>query len=265
MDRIAIVSDMHIGSTLGLCPPKTNLDDGGTYSYSPFQKTVWKYWLDFWTRFTRLDGTKYVVLNGDTLDRELGQCVSTNEADMLKLVMAATEPARQQGATVFQVRGTGFHVGPAAFAEEQFATLINAEPCPDTGAHSWWHLRMAIQKVRLDITHHVNIGGLPWTTINPLIRLIYEIQLDNARSGLPLPNLVTRGHVHQYVDTKDIHPTTRVWTTPAWQLKTSYGFRRVPNKPTEFGGSIISIDAGQATVEQIIYRAKPETVWQPHV
>lgn len=264
MDRIAVVSDLHACSSVGLCPPKVNLDDGGTYIHSPFQKAVWQNWLDFWQRFYALDGTKYVVFNGDTLDRELGQSITNNEADMLKLTMAATEPARRANTTIFQVRGTGYHVGPAAYAEEEFATLINAEKCPDTGTHSWWHLRMEMQKVQLDIAHHTNIGGLPWTSVNPLLRLIFEIQIDNQRNGIPLPNLVARGHVHQYVDTKDLHPTTRVWTTPAWQLKTAYGFRRVPNKITEFGGSIISIDNGNYSVEQIIYRAKKEVVWKPN-
>jgi hypothetical protein len=135
MDRIAIVSDLHINSSVGLCPPKIRLDDGGSYNYSLLQKTIWSNWLDFWQRFYALDGTKYVVFNGDTLDRELGQCISNNEADMLHTVMAATEPARQANTTIFQVRGTGYHVGPAAFAEEEFATLINAEPCPDTHIH----------------------------------------------------------------------------------------------------------------------------------
>ena len=61
MDRIAIVSDLHICSTLGLCPPKINLDEGGTYIYSPLQKIIWTYWLDFWQHFYSLDGTKLFI------------------------------------------------------------------------------------------------------------------------------------------------------------------------------------------------------------
>ena len=38
----AVVSDLHCGSTLGLCPPEgVQLDDGGQYLPSAAQKALW--------------------------------------------------------------------------------------------------------------------------------------------------------------------------------------------------------------------------------
>ena len=45
---IGIVSDVHAGSAVALCPPQVPLDDGGMYCASKAQSWLWENWGDFW-------------------------------------------------------------------------------------------------------------------------------------------------------------------------------------------------------------------------
>ena len=48
---LAVVSDLHCGSTLGLCGPEpVELDDGGLYTPSAIQRWLWERWADYWRR-----------------------------------------------------------------------------------------------------------------------------------------------------------------------------------------------------------------------
>ena len=45
---LAAVSDLHIGSTVALCPPEgIPLEDGGRYQPNPAQVWIWDQWLKF--------------------------------------------------------------------------------------------------------------------------------------------------------------------------------------------------------------------------
>ena len=44
---LRVTSDLHAGSTVALCPPKVQLDDGGKYEASKAQLWLWECWLDF--------------------------------------------------------------------------------------------------------------------------------------------------------------------------------------------------------------------------
>lgn len=46
----AVVSDLHVNSTVGLCPASgVRLDDGGTYMPSNSQVWLWERWLETWS------------------------------------------------------------------------------------------------------------------------------------------------------------------------------------------------------------------------
>jgi len=40
---VAVVADTHPNSTVGLCPPEVELDDGGTYHASKAQRWLWEF------------------------------------------------------------------------------------------------------------------------------------------------------------------------------------------------------------------------------
>ena len=54
---IAIASDLHCGSTIGLCPDTgIELDDGGWYEPSNAQKWLWEEWQNHWDYGLKLIG-----------------------------------------------------------------------------------------------------------------------------------------------------------------------------------------------------------------
>ena len=46
--QVVVISDLHAGCQLALCPPSgARLDNGGTYMPGPVQRRLWPIWLDF--------------------------------------------------------------------------------------------------------------------------------------------------------------------------------------------------------------------------
>ena len=134
---VAVVSDLHSNSTIGLCPYSFNLDDGGTYKASKAQRWLWRNWQDYWKRIANLSqdtGLPVVaVVNGDITDGDhhgSPQLITRNDADQLRLGIAVLEPVLNTARRVFVVRGTEAHVGKSASLEEMIAQDIGAEPSP---------------------------------------------------------------------------------------------------------------------------------------
>ena len=260
--NIIDVSDTHVNSHVGLLPPKVQLDDGGVKEYNVVQKFIWESWIDFWQRVNGLRGYKIGVFKGDILDLDPGQRISNNRTDIIKMALAAYEPALDILDTKFVVRGTEYHAGIAAELEENFAKYIGAKQHPETGNYAWWRLPMNINGILLDFAHHTNIGSLPWTETNSLIRLIYQTILECEHDNTPVPNIISRGHVHRHVDTYNIHPRIRAYTTNSWQHKTAYGHKRATDKSVTYGGSIITITDNKYDIEHVTYHAKKDYIWK---
>ena len=69
VNNIIVVSDIHGGCKLAVCPPGgIDLDDGGRYVPSPFQLKLYAMWREFWDKWVpfAVRGERYcIVVNGD--------------------------------------------------------------------------------------------------------------------------------------------------------------------------------------------------------
>ena len=271
---IGIVSDMHCGSTVALCPERITLDDGGEYVASKAQRWLWQCWADYWARVdtvrTAHRAELYTVFNGDMVDGQhhaTTQVLSGNPAAQAAVVDACLKPVLElKPDRIWVTRGTDAHVGQSASSEERIAGGLRKDKRPivseeKTGAASHWHAKMDIQGVRLDFAHHGRVGTRPWTKPNVTANLAAEIFYDHAANNEPHPHIAIRSHMHQLVDTYDLHPT-RVIQTPAFQLATSFIHRIAAGKIADVGGVIITIEGGKATVEKVTFRPEGPTVWQ---
>lgn len=272
---VAVTSDLHCGSTVGLCPPVIGLDDGGEYHASKAQRWLWESWLDYWRQAEAMcekhDADLYAVFNGDLVDGNhhgTTQILSGNpNAQAAALNAAMAVPLALRPKHLAFTRGTDVHVGQSASGEERIADGLRRDKRPviseeATGAASHWHLRMELQGVRLDFAHHGRVGTRPWTKPNVTANLAAEIFYDHAAAGIPHPHVAFRSHMHQYVDTGDSHPT-RVIQTPAWQLATSFIHRIAAGKLADVGGVLLIIADGEATVKPIRYKPEPVATWRP--
>lgn len=254
---VALVGDLHCNSTVALCPPSINLDDGGTYRYSKQQRWIWARWLAFWqTVAERREGRRLVViLNGELADdnrHATTQLVSRNPADYTRLSLACLEPVMkllQVDDRLYVLRGTEAHSGASGSIDEMIARDLGAVG-PDDNTASHFNLRINVDGVRLDVAHHPPGGGgrLPWTRGNFANRLAGMAVFDAAERGDKAPHLYVRGHVHRPEDSYDRF-ATRALVLPSWQLQTAYG-HRIGGAPLPIGGAIVTCDNGRHDVEK---------------
>lgn len=269
---LAVTSDLHMGSTVGLCPPEgVRLDDDGAYIPSKAQKWTWHCWEEFWgdvaVRRQEVKGDLWAEFNGDLSEGDhhgTSQIISRNPepaayiAERVLGVPRALKPER-----IFVVRGTEAHVGPAGATEEAWARMLGAERNPETRTHSWWQLRLEIHGVRFDFQHHGRTGTRPWTKTSVVGALAAEIFYEHAAAGELYPHFAIRSHRHRHADSYDAHPT-RVIQTPAWQLKTAHAHKVAPESIADVGGVIITVfPDGRTDVLTKKYRPSLPKMWTP--
>lgn len=268
-----VTSDLHAGSTVALCPPKVQLDDGGKYEASKAQLWLWDRWLAFYKRGEErrreLDAHCIDVFNGDVTDgnhHNTTQILSGNptaQAAVVNEIMRVPLATKPDG--IVFVRGTEAHVGPSAAFEERIAIGLKKDGWPVlvdpvTGNGSHWHWTFEHQGIRLDFAHHGKFGSRPNTKFNTVIALAFDIFTRAHLDGREHPHLAVRSHMHQFGDTGSLYPT-RLIQMPAWQLATAYIHRLNPGAIADVGGILVTIVDGTLAVEPIIY--KPDAP-QPH-
>lgn len=268
---LAVTSDHHANSTVGLCPDEgVHLDDDGTYMPSKAQLWQWECWQEYWGLVGALRNKHkaqlYCEFNGDLFEGDhhhTSQIISRNPEPQAYVagrvfgVPKALKPDR-----VFVVRGTEAHVGPAGASEEAFARTIKAERNPETKTWSWWHLRLEIHGKLFDFQHHGRMGQRPWTRQNIVSLLAAQIFYEYAARGLRHPDVAIRSHFHTHQDSGNAHPV-RVIQTPAWQLKTAHAHKVVAENLADVGGIIFVIEPdGAYEVVNKLYQVEPPKIWR---
>lgn len=268
---IAVVSDVHCGSTLAICPPEgVRLDDGGRYTPSGPQVWLWQCWVEYWERVRALArkhrARLWVVYNGDLFEgshHHTVQIISAHPepqaylADRIFGVPRSLEPEH-----TFIVRGTEAHVGPSGATEEQFARWIKAERNQTLERWSWWQLRLEPHGVLIDCQHHGRMGFRPWTEANAVQLLAAQIFFEHARFGWRHPDIAIRSHYHRYGDSSHAHPV-RVVLTPGWQLKTAHAYRVATESIAHVGGITLLVCPDRSyDLCAILFRPEPPEVWR---
>lgn len=268
---LAIVSDVHCGSTLASCPPEgVRLDEGGKYLPSRVQSWIWDAWEDYWGRIADLrkqaKADLWVVLNGDSFEgahHGTTQIVSANPEVQAYLAQRTFGVPRDlKPAHTFIVRGTEAHVGPSGATEEAFARSIKAEQDGDSKRWSWWHLRLNIFDIRFDFQHHPSmIGNLPWTRPQATQRLAFRIWTEHKLREYDAPHYAFRSHRHVFSDSGDAYPV-RAIITPGWQAKTAFAHKVAADSIADIGGCSVLIEPnGQHEFRKTLYPVSLPAEW----
>lgn len=267
LNNLVVVSDLHCGCRMGLCPPNgACLDDGGEYKPSKFQKKVWSWWDEFWGEFVpdATRGEPYaVVTNGDVIDgvhhRSTTQ-ISHNLEDQSTLAEAVLRPVveRCEG-RFYMVRGTEAHVGASAREEELLAKKLGAIPNSE-GQHARWDLWKEIGDGKLiHLLHHIGTTGSQAYEATAVHKELIEELLESARWRDKTPDMIVRSHRHRCIETaipvgsRDAKHSGRAVAvvTPAWQGKTPFAWK-IPGarlSPPQFGGIVIRYAHGRLFVD----------------
>lgn len=259
---VAVTSDWHTNSTIGLCPPAVNLDDGGTYRASKAQRWLWRNWLDFWQhvaiRKEETAATVIAITNGDAADgdhHDTPQLITRNPETQLRIAVAVAQPMLDVADYHYMMRGTEAHNGKNNWMEEAIARDIGAVESPyDTASH--WHLYAKFGGVTFDVMHHPESGSMrPWTAGGEVNRIAAILAFEYARTGDKPPDIALRAHKHGYRDSGTTFDT-RAFITPPWQLTTAFGHRiGVGGKVQSVGGLLFYCEKGRYTLERKFYRA----------
>ena len=263
-----LYADLHMNSTMGLCKPGIQRDDGEQYQLNDIQAWLWQVWNRANDKVDKLtEGTtRYNIYDGDTVDIDTkgftDQVISHNPTTALKLGTDVLEPVAKKG-TNFFIRGTEAHTGTGGWAEEELARDLGAEKDPTSGAFSWWHFRGEFDQVRLDVAHTWMTSGLPWTRGNAAVKLAALTMVQYMEWNEPPPHIVARAHSHDYADSGTTYPT-RGLMLPCFQWKNGYSYKKpLQNSRLSIGIVVIICDSGSYTIHDLRYQPKRAPLWKP--
>lgn len=261
-NRIVVVSDLHAGCRMGLCPKGgVQLDDGGVYEPSQLQLKVWQMWEHFWDKFVPEHCPKgfTLVVNGDAIEGShhgATTSVSANPADQVRIAYEILLPMVKRANRLYMVRGTEAHVGQSACNEETLARALGAVP-NDQGYHSRWELWKRMGDKTVHFLHHVSSVGVQRGEATAIHAEMVDLFTESGRWGGAPPHVVVRSHRHRHVLTQmeAAHGKCIAFTTAAWQLKTPFCWKvaGARNSTPQVGGHIIKLDDGELSVVSKIW------------
>lgn len=273
---LAVVSDLHTNSTVGLVPPTVDLDDGGQYKASKDQRWLWRNWRHFWATAAataKEHGANLIgVVNGDSLDGDhhgTPQIITRNPNDQLLIAAAALQPMLDVVDAWIMVRGTEAHVGKSSAFEEHLAADCGALEMGDNGRRSVDYLVLDVNGVRFEIKHHPESGDMrPWTRGNGATRIAEIVTRAYMASGDRPPHVAIRSHRHVFSDSARHTRPVYVVCLPSWQFPTNYVHRLGLGGTTvpTFGGALFVCRDGNYEMTPHLYtpaRPRPTRIdWE---
>lgn len=259
--NLIAIGDLHINSTVAVCPPVVHLDDGGSYHPSPGQRWLNECFIDFTGKVKALPGEKVLMILGDLgeldVKRRSNQIITTNKATIQAIALDTLAPLVDAVDKLIIIRGTMAHTGKSQWLEEaiarQYDHAVHDSRCDNA---SWYHFRGVIGGKRVDAAHHTSMSGIPGNapnaTVNLAKRVIWAYAYEYKQ---PLPDLVLRAHNHKYADSGGNYEF-KVVCLPCWTLTTEYGYR--------IGRELDLSDIGGVINGELVrYRARNDTrrIW----
>jgi len=261
--KIAVISDMHTGSTVGLSPPNFPIADGGYVRQNAGQQWLYAQWQDAMERIIDAKPDVGVIL-GDMIQgshQKDGQLV-TNRLDLQAAAAhILVEPFADAVGTLYIIRGTEWHEGAASENINALAKLLGAEPSPVTGQHSWWQLYLqppgGTNKPVIHFAHHIAFTRVSWYAATAPLRDVLMLLTDLYkwyREDAPHLNMMVRAHRHEFIHVQTA-PDIQTLVIPGWQLPTAYAMRSVSGKIPQIGYAMIEWDGFDLVVKPRFYRA----------
>lgn len=264
----AVVSDIHSGSKVAVCPPNVTITDGA-WTANKWQLWLWTRWVEYWdyVKFLRGRGRKKKKLHVGILG-EIGegdhhgslQNFVLGDTDKQKdVAMATLEPIFNLKPDFMHIRaGTEAHSGKDGQFDETIAKAIlnekklNVVPHPVTGKYAPNKGDVKIEGVLFDLAHHGKTGNLKWTKLNGAFQLANTISYSRLERhealGDPVPHIAVRGHKHTYADTYK-NARVRLICLSSWKAEDNFFHRIAIEDPPKYGGVIVLIDGKKYEVD----------------
>jgi len=263
---IAVRGDTQGGHSGGLVNPKTELpdfdidEDGNTIfvgyrnpELRPIQKHLWKWheqdlqnikdlangdsvvWLEMG------DLTQGNVFKDDLAINNLSEQWFISFWNTLPLLEMPNVKA------MYLARGTGVHVWGEG-ATETMLTFALKTRYPDIKISITDHWLLDVDGFLLDVAHHGPGAGIRnWTRGNVFDLYCKSILKDDIELGNRIPNVVLRGHKHEFTYRRAIHQVRhKIWELPGF-ITPPYCFigshaQKVMNSPSFMGVGLLALE-----------------------
>ncbi|MCM2276103.1 MAG: hypothetical protein NDI75_15045 [Candidatus Didemnitutus sp.] len=238
IELLAVVSDPHCGSTVGLMTPTYETLKGQTISQSPVQKWLWGCYQDAvgFVRDVKGESPLALVINGDCIEgihHGTKEVISPEVGDHKQLAIDCLSPLAELATKRFMISGTECHTGAS---EISIATSLGCERNPDfpapkdgkkdnDGAYIFDRLALDIKGVRLVARHHMPTSVRRNLSATQLSIQLGEEQLEAVNNGEPMPRVLLMAHRHRTGHFMDDNGMSVV--TGAWQALTRHGHKVV--------------------------------------
>lgn len=247
--NLVVISDLHCGCRLALCPDEVRLADGGTYHASHFQRLLFQHWQEFFNEFVpeACDGEPWTLaINGELVDgvhHHATTPISHNLQDQRLIAEALLRPVAEQcEGRVYVLSGTPAHSGEQGVDDEVVATSIGARPDKD-GRHARYELWIEVGEALVHLTHHVGTCGSSHYESSAPFKELVEAFIEAGRWKNRPPDFVVRSHRHRYIQVRIASASgiASAIVTPAWQGRTPFAYRIAGGRsaPPQFGGIVI--------------------------
>jgi hypothetical protein len=255
--RVVVLSDLHVGSTVGLWPGEHPIEGGGLYKANKYQQWLLECWQQMVDELAHMRPRPVVVLNGDEIqgvNMRDGQLI-TNKIDIqVEAALRLLEPVRRAARAMYLVRGTEWHVGKAAEHVETLGRLLNTKRDPGSGQWSWWELYLDLGGPVVQLAHHISAGSVPWYEATIPLRDTLMLLAELMRFVPERPNVrcVIRSHRHRFIA---VHapPDLHIAVTPAWQLRTAFVMKKAGTMLPQIGYVIVDWDGVDVMIKPRIY------------
>jgi len=238
---IAVLSDLHAGSKLGLLAPGTELEDpsGGTYvlRLSKAQQWLWQNYEDAIVQTLDLAGDDPVILihNGDVCQGAFRDINITNSlTDQARIAIANLSPWFELGNILraYIVCGTEAHDFGEASTERLIAETLRIKYGADVLYKP--HILLSVDGASIDVAHHgPHPGSRAWLRGNIARLYLRDRIIEDLARGHKVPDLFVRSHRHRPVDEVVSLECvkSRIIVTPSWQLAGQFARKAIESPP----------------------------------
>jgi len=229
---IAAITDTHIGSTVGLAPPRYTIhtgrrDEAVTVEQNAYQRWVYACFTDF-TDYLRIRAgirgkhrkSRLIILHlGDIIDGDHHNTpqIMPEIEDQQAAAVALLDPLARMADQMIFAYGTDAHTGGAGAFENAVVGELGNNCMID-----WYH-SLDIDGVTFDIAHHGRAGRRDWSS--SAAGYAVEVALEYYKQGLQPPQYILRGHNHVIDDSGGKLDYTRAIALPCWQGRTSFAHK----------------------------------------
>lgn len=192
---LAVVSDMHCGSAVGLACPEFELEGGNVVGFgkNAFQAWLWACWNEALQKVFKIadDDEFALAVNGDATEgihHGGAQIIAQKIEEHAAVAVSCLMPWVANASKVYMTRGTECHT-------REIEHLVAEKVKAQTGrARDKWLLD--IHGCLVDIAHHMPTSGRRYLEAGALSITLGNARLNYADAGQRVPRVFLRGHRH---------------------------------------------------------------------